>query len=297
MMALPLSFAVAAVVGDYPSGDGVLLDPGGMMLLETARLVGPPSRSLFWIMAMVGTAGAFLLLWPLGVLVASVAPRQVAGRGNRSPRRAMRQLLGQAGEHMGTLVLLMGITLAGQALMVVIAMVVGRLLGRSLNLSDPWGQVLTLGFLGMGLVAAWALGLVQDIARVAAIQHERRLIGAIEVALATARSGLLAMLAAAGWRTGLGAVMLAAVGWMGLRVEGAPPSRALLSATLHLVALFGAVLLRASWLRWVTDRVVLAYGFVPGIDPASPGWPAPAPQESLPAQDPSPQDSPPTQGA
>ncbi|MFP6685044.1 MAG: hypothetical protein VB934_10035, partial [Polyangiaceae bacterium] len=72
-IALPWAVAVAAEVGAYPQGDGVLWQQGGVLLVETGRLLRPIASTLVARSAGVALVGVFLSLVPLGALVALAA--------------------------------------------------------------------------------------------------------------------------------------------------------------------------------------------------------------------------------
>jgi hypothetical protein len=257
VIALPLGAAVGSLTAGYPSGDAVLWEPGGVMLLEVARLLGPTARGLGWASGVFALGGLFLLLLPFGALVASFGPSSPLGPRRRVPAR---ELMARAGESWGTLGLMQGLTLLGQALLLGLFDLVGRLLARSLELGAGGQRVTELVVLAVGLGVAWVLGVGHDVARVLAVQHRRRLLAAIGATLRTLAAGLVPVLLAGAWRGALAMAMLGAAGWAGLAVDCQRPSRAALVFLAHLLAVLGAVLLRASWLRWLTDRVAVAYG-------------------------------------
>jgi hypothetical protein len=257
VVALPLASAVGAITGGLPRGDAALWEPGGVMLLETGRLLEPMAAGIARSSAAFLLVGLFALLLPLGALVASFGPAPPAGPRRRPPAR---QLLGRAGESWGTLCLTQGIVLLGQALLLGLFDLVGRLLARSLELGYEGQQLTELAVLAVGLGAAWVLGLAQDVARIAVVQHRRGLLGALEVTRRVLGSGFWRVLLGGAWRGVLAAAMLLGAGWVGISLDPTRPGQAVLVAVVHLAGVLGAVLVRVSWLRWLTDRVVLAWG-------------------------------------
>ena len=257
VVALPLASAVGAITGGFPRSDAVLWEPGGVMLLETGRLLEPMAAGIAWSSAALLVVGLFALLLPLGALLASFGPAPPGG--SRRPL-ATRRLLGRAGASWGTLGLTQGIVLLGQALLLGLFDLLARLLARSLELGYEGQHITELAVLAVGLWAAWVLGVAQDVARIAVVQHRRRLIGALEVTLRVLGSGFWRVLLAAAWRGVLVVGLLLVAGWVGISIDPTRPGQAVLGGVVHLGGVLGAVLVRVSWLRWLTDRVVLAWG-------------------------------------
>jgi hypothetical protein len=273
LVALPLAASVGSLTAGFPGSDAVLWEPGGVMLLEIARLLEPQADGILWGSAAFVLVGIFALLLPFGALVAACGPASPVGARRALPAR---QLWARAGESWGTLGLLQGLTLLGQALLLGLFDLVGRLLARSLELGYAGQRWTELALLAVGFGVAWMLGVAQDVARVGAIQHRRGLVGAVALALRVLGAGRRTVLVAAGWRGVLTASMLGAAAWAGLVVDCQRPGRALLVASAHLLAVLGAVLVRVSWLGWLTDRITLTYGLPADLAPLPSEPPGPA---------------------
>ena len=242
--ALPLSLAVGSVVGSRPRGEGVLWDAGGVLLAETARLVAPRLGGVGLTTAGVWVAVLFASLLPLAALLAAMA-------GVR------RSLLGRAGEAFGRFSLLLGLTILGQVLVIALGTTVGYLLALALGLAGT-AQALCRGAgLGLGLCAAWLLGVIQDLTRVAVIARRTSLVGALGVSLRVLRLGPLRTLAACAWRHALAVGSLAAAAILGLANREVNGSVVAGTLGLHLAAVLAALYARASWLSWALRRTQL----------------------------------------
>jgi hypothetical protein len=228
VLALPASLAVARLLGRHPDGDAALFAPGGVWLLESARLVGPSLR------AHAGAALAVLLatsvgwLLPLGMLTAAYAPRH----GGGLPRA-----WGRARRSVGRLVLLWGICSLGQAATVTLCCLLGRhTLGALASPALGWAAGAVAG-----AILAAGLALVHELTRTEVVWRGRGLYDAIEAALGACRARLGRLLLAAGWRT---AVAVAVVALAGLMPWGPAAPALLVTASIAVVH----VALRASWL-------------------------------------------------
>lgn len=239
LVALPAAEAIGGVTSQYPRGQGELFDPGGVMLLETLRLGRRAIPAVYVGGSAVVVVAALLGLIPLAVLIAGLG---------REGRPSPSSLAGRAAAHAGTLAILFGLGALAEVLVAVVVGLFGGKVAGALHLAPPGDDVAALGAVLLGLAAAAVIGVLRDLAYVAAVHGDRRFYGAASSALHSFRRAPLRALGAWSWRALLGFAALA------FALVVAPPitatSGAALAAAfvLHQAALFAGAFARASWL-------------------------------------------------
>jgi hypothetical protein len=243
MLGAPLASAlIAGGIDQFPSGDALLFEPGGVYLIEAFRTGLPQLVALTrTALPMAGVLAAFGL-FPLSVLLVALA---------HDGRFQLRPFIGRAAAHLPELGLLFGSTLLAQAVVLMGALIGWASLIEPLRsgLPEPQADLLAVLVLLVGLLVAAGIGLVQDVARAAIVRHDLGTFEGVRLALnALARHPrplLLARLITFTW--GITAVTLAAVLVGLLRVE-VSSGRALLALLLHQLTVLALVSLRAWWL-------------------------------------------------
>ncbi len=239
LIALPAAVALGGPVAAWPRGQGVLFDPGGVMLVEALRL----SRRALDPSAMEAAAVALLALlagvFPLAVLLVGLA------RDGRLPAGF---LAARAVSHAGTLALLSLVAVPAQAIAgAFVAFLGGKLIG-AFDLTTPAHDVATAALALVVLAVVCAAGVARDLALVAAVRGEHRFYVAASRALHLARhSGGRAFLAWA-WRASLGLAGIVLAAWLAPSLAGASAWAVLAGFLLHQAAIAGATFARASWL-------------------------------------------------
>lgn len=256
-LGLPLSVAVAGVVGPQPAGDAVLWAPGGLLLLETVRLLEPAFAGLAWTAAAVGLVASFALLVPLAALIASMGRSSLDRRG---PPAGAHRLLAVAAARFGTLALIMGMVLLLQAVALSLWTVFATILLEALTLQPSSRAVAKLLLVGAGLGVPWLLGMVQDIARTLAVQHRLGALDALAGAVAALRGTVGRASLACAWRGALALAALAGSAGLTLAIGCRTTAQLAGAIAVQLAALLLAVALRASWFRWITDRLPVPVG-------------------------------------
>jgi hypothetical protein len=218
------------VIAGYARGDAVLFESGGVMLLEALRIVEPQLSYLGVTTAVSLVAVAFIELVPTAMVLVALGRRE---------RVSFMELTHHALDSIGTLGLLLGLTFAAQALIVVLFVALASNVVTWFRAAMPFEDLVQLAVLFLGLGVVVALRLVHDLARAAAVDGARGLYDSVCSALAaltpTAAWSYL-------WRGGLAlaALLIAAL--------IASPYRLAMSIVVHALALLVVVVLRVDWL-------------------------------------------------
>jgi hypothetical protein len=239
LLAAPLAAAAGQTIGGYPRGDAELFDPGAAMLLEALRLARPAWAAVVGestaLLALVAVAG----LLPMAVVIVAVGHE---GRLHVGP------LLGRAGDRLGTLALLLGIAMALEAVVIAVVVLAAESLIGRLHPIPPRADMMRAGGVALGVLVALIVGVVHDLARVAAVHRRLGLYRAASAALTTFRRAGGRALGAYALR---GIVSLAVLAGAAFAVERfRSDSAGALAAgwMLHQIALLLAVACRVSWL-------------------------------------------------
>ncbi|XYI01178.1 hypothetical protein ACMHYB_16065 [Sorangium sp. So ce1128] len=239
VIATPLSVLAAQVVGDHPRGDAILFEPGGLMLTELGRLAAIAAAALTAQLGAGALIAAALGLVPLAVLLAALsqeAPLSAQAVGGRAARA------------LGPLVLLWGAALAAQVAAAGLVLLSGMKLCAELLVLPRSRDLAAVVVAGAALVPVAAIGLLQDLARVALVDEQRGFYAAASRGLATFQAAPLAAAWAWALRGALAAAALACGAW-GVHLAGAGAGPRVAGAfAAQLAALAAAAYLRASWL-------------------------------------------------
>lgn len=246
LLAAPVSVLVGGMLGEHPRGDAMLFDAGGLMLTEVARLTELAVPALIAQLGIGALLAAALGLVPLAALIIAL--------GREGPLRAG-HVAARVGRAIGPLTLLWGVALAAQVAVAGLTTLIGAKLSGALSLSgdaERLGQAIVIA---AALLSAGILGVVHDLARVAAAHGGLGFYDAAARALGVVRAAPLAVGWSWGWRAGVaaGAVVLAA--WVGLRVGVASGGKIALAFAVHQAGLLAACWMRASWLAAAIRRV------------------------------------------
>ncbi len=249
VLALPVTAALAGTgVGQFPEGDRLLFEPGGLYLLEAARELRPFAWSL-------GTASLFgfgllfvVLLVPHGALLASLS-------ANGSQSRSA--IFARALERLPALFALSSLGLLAQIAVLAFAASTGASVRAAL--ADRPGatpELVGLAILGVGLVAAVLIGMARDLSRAAAVTFGIAGPAALRIGLGALGRGARAALPA--W---LGPALVSAllVGAAALVTGALDVSR---PGTLRVVTVFvvhGVVGYALAWCRafWLSSSIDL----------------------------------------
>jgi hypothetical protein len=234
LIAAPAAVLAGTTLGGHPRGDASLFDPGGLLLLETARL---GRRAL---VPLAASGGAVALLFALFGLVPLSA--LIAGLG-REGRLDRRDLAGRTFAPLGTMALLAACALAAEAFVGVLFVLL-----RSKGASGTWAEGASLAAAGLLVVVIVAVGVLHDLARVAAVHRAARFYGACSLALRAARRSAPRALAAYGAAAILAAAVCAAAFALAPSYATASTPRFLLQVAVDQVAILAVAFLRASWL-------------------------------------------------
>jgi len=241
----PWAAAAAQWVGHFPDGDAALFERGGVMFVETLRMMAPELGRLSRQSGALLLLASFAWLWPLGALIAALRPG--------GPERLSIQL-GHSAVRFGRLALLLATVWLLRVAVAAAGIVGGGALARNLDIEPHSADVVRVGAILVGVVLFGVLSVVHDGGRVAIVQRGAGFWETLDQAIAPLRRSMLGTLWACGWRA-VGALGLL-FGSLRLSVvlsSGTPADRAV-AVLVQLVALLGVVLLRATWLHWLTLR-------------------------------------------
>lgn len=235
LIATPAALLAGSIVSGYPRGDAEFFDPGGVMLMEAARLA---RRSLTPLVIQGGLGAliaAFLGLLPFAALIAALG---------HEGKLSARFLASRAVAPLGPLALLWGSALLAQVVVVALVVMVGEKLLVQAGLSVLREDLARLGIVALGALFALAIGVLHDLARVIAILENRGFyVSAARALLVMERASARALWAYA-WRGVLAIAALSCAGWIATTL-----SRSFwLIALASQISVFLAVFLRASWL-------------------------------------------------
>lgn len=274
LIAAPIAATAGATVSGYPRGDAELLDPGATMLLEAARLSRRALPALLVSGGSVALLAAVIGLLPFAAVIAALGHEGRAGA---------RFLAGRAIEHVGTLALLWGAGIAAGVIVALLVVMLGGKLTASLNLGTRAEDLADVAVFAIALLAATAVGMVRDLASVAAVHGGHRFYVATSRALHALGAAPRRILWAWAWRGALGLAAVAAAAALAPRAASA----LLLAAAVHQAGLAAAVFARASWLaaaiRLLDDTAPAAHGEPPISEPPASKPPAPEPSAPEPA--------------
>ncbi len=235
--------ALGGPVSSWPRGQAELFDPGALMLMESLRL---GRRALFPVEASAGATAVVALLagvFPLGALLAGLG---------REGKLSASFLAGRAAAHAGTLALLFGAaSLLQAATGALLSALGGRLIG-SLHLDAPAEDLAFAGLFTVALGVVAALGVLRDLASVAAVRGGHGFYVASSRALACARKGFGWAFLDWAWRASLGVAGVALAAW--LTPAGVSAAAVAAGVALHQAAILGATFARASWLAAAMRR-------------------------------------------
>jgi hypothetical protein len=239
LIALPLAALLGGPVASYPRGHAELFDPGAVMLVESLRLTRRAWPAVGWSAGALATVAILAGVFPLGALLAGL------GREGRLPAPF---LLEKAWSNAPTLGLLYGLFALAQAGAIGLVIVLG---GKAIGAAALRPPADDLAFVALFTVAGslgLMLGLLRDLASVAAVRGQHGLYVATSDALVCARRAGGRALAAWAWRALLGVAGLACAAWLAPALAGAAAPAIALGVLLHQGAVAGATFAHASWL-------------------------------------------------
>ena len=243
LLAAPVADILSAPTASLPRGDAVLFEPGGAYLLECLRhtqaQLAAGTRRTLWALLLLGTMN----LIPLSAVLVALSHR-----GRLRPNE-WSQLTAR---HVPAFLMLAGLTLFAQAVVLLGMTLVATTTRETLHhaLGPRNADLTAIAAAAAGVALAAGLGVLQDLARAAAVRHEVGGRAALSIALDTVRQrpgrALVDWLTPAVYT--LPVVTGAAVVTSWLRVDRDGSWRVALVFLVHQVAAFGLVALRSWWL-------------------------------------------------
>ncbi|EYF02041.1 hypothetical protein [Chondromyces apiculatus] len=266
LLALPPSLLAGAYLGHHPRLDAPLFDPGALLLTDLARLTElalPALAAQFGLGALLAAA---LGLFPLAALLVAL--------GHDGPLRAP-FLASRIASALGPLVLLWGVSLLAQLAAGTLTLLLGAQLLDPFALTGPADDLTHLALVALALLAATAVGVIHDLARVAAVHQGLGFLDAATRALALVRTSPGRVTRAWLPCAAPAAALLVAAAWLGARLGLATGPRIALAFLVHQAALFAATWLRATWLAAALRLVDDPDDHAPPPAPPSPAIAAP----------------------
>ncbi len=244
LVAGPVARALVAFgVLNHPRGDAVLFDAGGVWLAEAVRASLKAGAVEFRGAVVTGATLAWLGLIPLAGLMVALRER---------PKHPLGLCLARAVAVFPRFTLLAGATLFVQSVLGLGCLLASVVVHRRLptSLSEPKADLLALGVLAIGLLASLWIGIVEDLARAAVVNHDAGILSAIRHAFSSlakrpfALIGSWSLFALIGWGVVLGAAFVTGV----LDVSRSADIRVFAALLIHQTAAFACVATRAFWL-------------------------------------------------
>jgi hypothetical protein len=239
LIALPAASLLGGPTSGYPRGQGELFDPGGLMLVESLRLGRRAFPAIQW------SAGALALVvvlggvFPLGALLAGLA---------RSERLTIPVLLEKSWTHAGTLALILLLGVLAQAGAAALLVVLGGKAIGAASLSPPADDLSFIALFAVTACVALVIGVVRDVACVAAVRSEHGFYLAASKALACVRRAFGRLLLAWAFCSALGAAALVAGALLAPPLAGASAAGIALGVIVHQAAVAGATFAHVAWL-------------------------------------------------
>ncbi len=250
LASLLVAWPIAGVFGALGAGrgaerDAVLFEPGALFLLEALRLGDRALLAALQSAAFSWAVFALLLLVPMAALLVALA---------HEGRLELGAWLGTALHHVPRFLLLAGITLLGQALLVVVfALAYGGIqrlwIGRA---SERSADLLSVAWFGLAAAGVLLFSVLQDLARAASVTRQERasdnLVHAVGVLRARPGRVLGTWLVVS--FVGIAVVALAAWAVDATHVERPETWRVVTVALTHQLAALALAALRAAWLAF-----------------------------------------------
>jgi hypothetical protein len=239
LLAGPFAAIAGRVTSGYPRGDATLFDRGGVMLLEAGRVAQPLVSAIAAQTSAIALAAAVIGLVPMAALVVALG---------HQGRLSLAALLARATERIGTLALLLGVALLLEVVVALASLLLGESLVARLALTEPRADHVRLATAALAVCAVLTVGVLHDLARVAAVHRRIGFYGACVAALSAFRYAGLRALGSYAVRAVLAAAVLAIAVMLvsDLRLERT--GSVALAWVVHQAALLAAVACRASWL-------------------------------------------------
>jgi hypothetical protein len=260
LVAWPIAGVFRALgAGRGPERDAALFEPGALFLLEALRLGDKALLSAAQTAAFSWFIFSLLLLVPVAALLVALA---------HEGRLELAAWLGRALHHVPRFLLLAGVTVLGQALIllafVLLYVPLHRLwLGR---VSERASDLLSVAWFGLAAAAVLLVSVLHDLARAANVRYGARASDNLVHAIAVLRHwpGKLAASSAAVGIASLLLVAGAAYAADAAHLERPDTWRIVVVAFVHQGAALGLAALRAAWLA-LTLRLVSARPHAPTL--------------------------------
>lgn len=279
LIASPFVALVSGTVANHPRGDAVLFDPGATMLLEALRLSARGAAGAVAASAWNAIFASFLGLLPFAALVAGLG---------REGRLSASYLAARAVRPIGTLALLWGVSLVAQVIFGGLTALLGAKIIKLLHLSIRGEDTGRLVLAAVTLLVALTVGVVRDIAAVAAVNDGSGLYTSVARALRVTVGAFGRVAFTYASRGVLGRAAIFAASPVIASISGGENPAFALPFLIHQAAILFGVFMHASWLA-AAIRLLDRVAPVPA-PPAPPPAPAPRSEPSMDLETPLPEE-------
>ena len=252
-LALPIAGAIRGTgVTELPNGDRALFEPGGLILLETARTLSPYTSGLVTSSLLTGFALAALLVVPQAILLVALS---------RSERRSVSDVVAEAVPRLPALYSLAGFGFLLRCLLFGLFITLAGFAREAAAGGNPRTEDLV--FVAVALLGAFgwiAGGAFTDLSRAACVEAKLGVRGAALVALGVIRARPLRVVACYALYSSSALLLVIAIAGVVSALDVSRPEawRFAAVAALHQLAALTLALLRArvlsETLALVSDR-------------------------------------------
>jgi hypothetical protein len=239
LIALPATALLSGGTASAPRGQAELFDPGAVMLLESVRFARRGLGAVTWSAGAIALLALLGSVIPLGALLAGISSEE---------RPSIGFLAERAFKHAGTLALVLALGAMSQLTVIGLTLVLGGKVLGALSIVPPSEDIVFLLVVLVALALAAVVGVVRDLACVAAVRDELRLYSAGVAAFRSARRSLGRAIGAWAWRAALGTLGVVVVAVAAPPIAATSPVATAVSTVLHQLAILGATVAHASWL-------------------------------------------------
>lgn len=238
VVATPFALVLGAAVSGYPRADAVLFDDGGLMFVETMRR----SSSAVPAAAMTG-----LLILAVASLASIMPLAALIGALGTKGRITARDVGAFALRPIGAFALLMGGFVLTQALVFALISGIGRAIARRPSFDAPTADGIKFGVTILAVLVVLLIGVVHDLARVAAVRDELGFRASVRRAWRTIKTAHVHVISAWAVRALLGTLAIYAALSIGSRLGVESGAKVFFGFLVYQAAILLALFLKASW--------------------------------------------------
>jgi len=248
VVAAGLGSIAAHALGWFPTGDGLLFDPGALMLAEVTRQNWGAIRSVLVQAAMIG-----IVMIGVGLLTTAL----LLGSLSSAPAERSAQLIGRVVPHLKKLAMLLALFSVAAAAVALLPYWLAQALSDKLQVAcdQRLADIAYASIVAVGLVLAVAVGIVHDLARAAVVALDLDTPRAIVLAWGVAFARPCAVLFAYGSRAAASVLLVVVAADAVAKIGISTATAAVAVALVHQAVVLAITCLRASWLAQAVREV------------------------------------------